>query len=130
MYSRGLLILMVKNFYFISLKFQKPMRCRVLDEKIRTQPGMNRYLIELYEPISRIRSLLSKDGYWAGGQDNVGNLVAKLLFLPTGVSDKSGVVKQRYGEAGPFLGTVGCFGDDSMAALDGDYSIVDNAALC
>ncbi|MBI4739434.1 hypothetical protein HY772_07890, partial [Candidatus Woesearchaeota archaeon] len=122
---------MSKDLYFIGLEIQKPMRCHALDEENPSgRPGMSHYLLELYEPIFRIRPSLYKGGYWAGGQDNVGNVVAKLLFFPTGVSDKNGVVKQPYGETGPFLGTVGCFGDDSKAALDGNYSIVDRAMLC
>lgn len=108
---------MIKDFYFIGLTIQKPMRCRVLGEKnISGKPGRSRYLLELYEPIptsTYLKSITSE----------VPKFISKLLFIPHGW--------EQARTEGPFWGTVAASRDETKVNLEYyDGLAGDRAILC
>lgn len=110
---------MTKEFYLITLKLQKPLHCKILKEEIRPR-GMNNYLLELENPLPRSVYLsLRRD-----------ESDTRFGFYPTGTMDAQGVLRQSYGENGPFRGTIYSVQDVTNIDLDSPIGGLERVMLC
>lgn len=107
---------MAKDFYLITLKMQKPLRCKVLAKTTHPQPEKNRYLIELDNPIPQ-------SFYGWDATDESEKPFSKLRFQPHGGN-------QPWTKTGPFRGTACSFLDETNATLDSSAGGLERAILC